>query len=290
MPPEIDYPQWLGASGEPGYEHIREIARGGYGRVHLFRRTGPDGRADYFAGKFVYRHVFGPEDDPSSTAAYERAALGLGNFRSLSTDSPYLLRVFDVRHRHEEGYFCYMMELADDLNRGRRIDPVAYRPRTLKNELERRGSRERLPVSACVEIAMGLASGLRLLHEAGFTHRDVRPTNIIFVGNLPKLADIDLLAEQDPALASYIPRHYAAPEGGHSQQADVFSLGKTLYEMSTGQLANVFPCLPPDLRHWEDHRAFLELNRVIIRACAREARRRFKSAHEFALALGQVTV
>ena len=274
--------------GEPGYEHIREIARGGYGQVHLFRRIQPDGRADYVAGKFVHRHAFGPADDPASSAAYERAALGLGNFRSLSTDSPFLLRVFDVCHRHDQGYFSYMMELADDVKFGRRIDPANYRPRTLKNELERQGNRQRLPAGVCIELAIALASGLRLLHEAGFTHRDVRPSNIIFVDDVPKLADIDLLAEHDAALASYIPKQYAAPEGGHSQQADVFSLGRTLYEISTGLSVSAFPCLPPDIRFWPDHHVFLKINRIIARACAREASRRFQSAQELAEALRRI--
>jgi serine/threonine protein kinase len=52
---------------------------------------------------------------------------------------------------------------------------------------------------------------LRILHHGGFTHRDVRPSNIIFVNGTPKLADIDLLTDDQAALTSYIPKHYAAP-------------------------------------------------------------------------------
>src|SRR5262245_16749312 len=94
---------------EPGYDHIKEIGRGEYGcvdRFSRFRQNQED--EDYVAGKFVYRHIFGPADDPASSAAYRRALEGLQNFRSLSGESPYLLRVFDVRQRHEEGYFCYI--------------------------------------------------------------------------------------------------------------------------------------------------------------------------------------
>jgi len=173
---------------EPGYDYVTEIARGGYGCVYLFRRTQNDGR-DYVAGKFIYRDLFGPTDDPTSIGAYQRALEGLKNFRSLSGKSPYLLKVFDVRQRHEEVYFCYMMELADDIESGRVIHPSAYKPRTLKNELERSGRRRRLPVATCVDIAIMLGRGLQVLHESGFTHRDVRPSNIIFVNDLPKLAD-----------------------------------------------------------------------------------------------------
>src|SRR5205823_903770 len=119
--------------------------------------------------------------------------------------------------------------------------------------------RQRLPARKCVEIAIMLLRGLQILHESGFTHRDVRPANIIFVNGLPKLADIDLLAGNDAAVTSYIPRSYAPPEGSHSSRADIFSLGRTLYEMCTGLRVEAFPSLPRDLRFWEDHKLMLKI-------------------------------
>jgi serine/threonine protein kinase len=265
---------------ETGYKFIGEIAKGGYGYVYLFRRQSPGDGENYVAGKFLYRHVFGPPEDPASSAAYQRALEGLQNFRSLGSKSQYLLRIFDVRQRHHEGYFCYMMELADDIKSGRRINPVCYRPRTLKNELSRLGQRRRLPAARCAEIALGLCRGLQILHESGFTHRDVRPSNIIFVNGIPKLADIDLLAGHDPALTSFIPKHYAAPEGGHSARADIFSFGKTLYEICTGLPVEAFPVLPVDIRLWEDHETLLKLNKIVGRASARDLRKRYESAEQ----------
>jgi len=264
---------------EPGYECIKPIGNGGYGYVYLFgtkRKKITDKR--YVAGKFVYQRIFGPSNDLASHAAYQRAFEGLQNFRSLSGESPYLLRLYDVRQRHEAGYFCYMMELADDMESGQKIDSSTYKPRTLKNELERCGQRSRLRANECLGIAIALAKGLQILHEGGFTHRDVRPSNIIFVNEVPKLADIDLLAGHDPALTSYIPKDYAAPEGGHSRQADIYSFGKTLYEMCTGLSVKSYPCLPSDIRHWEDHPLFLKLNKVIGRACTPELHKRYGSA------------
>src|SRR5689334_9886930 len=140
-------------NSEKGYHFISEIAKGGYGYVYLFSRQLSGEAENYVAGKFLYRNIFGPPDDPASSAAYQRALEGLQNFRSLSRQSQYLLRIFDVRHRHQEGYFCYMMELADDIKSGRKINPIRYRPRTLKNELCRRGQRQRLPAVRCAEIA-----------------------------------------------------------------------------------------------------------------------------------------
>ena len=272
-------PQYREAKAEAGYDFISEIGSGGYGHVYLFRRSCQhQAEENYVAGKFVYGNMFGPADDPASHAAYRRALEGLQNFRSLSRESPYLLRVFDVRQRHEDGYFCYMMELADDIESARKINPVVYKPKTLKNALDHAGQRRRLPARKCVDIAIMLARGLQILHEGGFTHRDVRPSNIIFVKDVPKLADIDLLAGHDPALTSYIPKNYAAPEGSHSSQADIFSFGKTLYEMCSGLPVTAYPGLPPDIRHWEDHQLVLKLNKIIGKASSRDLHRRYRSA------------
>ena len=129
-----------------------------------------------------------------------------------------------------------------------------------------------------VDIAIMLARGLQLLHQSGFIHRDVRPSNIIFVNDVPKLADIDLVTGNNGILTSYIPRNYAAPEGSHSSRADIFSFGKTLYETCTGFPVKAYPSLPPDLRHWDDHQLVLKINKIIAKACARDLRRRYDSA------------
>ena len=264
---------------ETGYDCIKEIGSGGYGYVYLLHSSQSSSQR-YVAGKFVHRHAFGFADDPAAGEGYKRALEGLQNFRSVNIQSEYLLRIFEVRERHEEGYFCYMMELADDIETGRNVNAPAYKPRTLKNELERSGERKRLPARQCIEIAIVLARGLQVLHESGFTHRDVRPSNIIFVDSVPKLADIDLLAGNDAALPSYIPKDYAAPEGCHSSRADIFSLGKTVYEMCTGFPVRSYPCLPRDVRHWNDHSLMLKVNKVIARACARNLRKRYGAARE----------
>jgi hypothetical protein len=47
----------------------------------------------------------------------------------------------------------------------------------------------------------------------------------------------------------------------------VFSLGKVIYEISSGQDRNDFPKLPEDLDALADRRALLELNEVVLKAC-----------------------
>jgi hypothetical protein len=47
--------------------------------------------------------------------------------------------------------------------------------------------------------------------------------------------------------------------------------------MCTGRSVKYFPSLPRDIRHWEDHKQFLAINKVIAKACAYELRSRYGS-------------
>src|SRR2546425_6155632 len=75
-------------------------------------------------------------------------------------------------------------------------DSAKYIPRTLRHDLKQLG---RLPLSQCLEIGRHLASALAHLHAQGLVHRDVKPSNIVFVNGVPKLADIGLVAEASEA-------------------------------------------------------------------------------------------
>src|SRR5207253_9520827 len=97
--------------------------------------------------------------------------------------------------------------------------PHSYTPRTLSTELARRG---RLAVNECIEIGLRLASALEHLHGHKLVHRDVKPANIIFVGGVPKLADIGLVAEVSEARSYVGTEGYIPPEGPGTVQADIY--------------------------------------------------------------------
>ena len=89
---------------------------------------------------------------------------------------------------------------------------------------------------------------------------------------MPKLADIGLVTsighKTYGGTEGYIP-----PEGPGKEQADLYSLGMVLYEISTGQEARYFPLLPTDATG-----EMLRLNEIILKACDSDFRKRYKSA------------
>src|ERR1043166_9189266 len=118
------------------------------------------------------------------------------------------------------------------------LDPDSYVPRTLAGDLTRRG---KIPCGECVQITLCLRATLQKIHDAGLVHRDIKPSNIIFVDGAPKLADIGLVARTEDARSYVGTEGFMPPEGPGSAKADIFSLGKVLYELATGRDRLRFP-------------------------------------------------
>ena len=249
------------------YEVLRMIGRGSYGSVWLVR----DQAGAHHACKVVYREQF-DHDRP-----YEREFAGIQKFEPVSRFNESQVKILHVGRRDEAGYFYYLMELGDDADTGQEIDPERYTPKTIKSELARRG---RLPVEECVRIGLSLCTALENLHDNGLIHRDIKPANIIFVKGTPKLADIGLVTEAGHTMSYVGTAGFIPPEGPTSPQADLYSLGKVLYEISTGADRLDFPELPADFGEFPDREAVLELNAVVAKACESDIRRRYQSARE----------
>jgi serine/threonine protein kinase len=101
------------------------------------------------------------------------------------------------------------------------------------------------------------------------------------VNGVPKFADIGLvtnIASQTTDVSFVGTEGYFAPEGPGTPAADVYSLGKVLYEVCTGKDRGQFPELPTDLTQREDTAALLQFNAVIMKACRLEAGERYQTA------------
>lgn len=255
----------LAAPSIPDYDLIRIVGRGSYGDVWLARGITGVLRAV----KIVWRTRFA---DPQP---YEREFKGLKEFAAVSLLEPRQLALLHVSRNEAAGFFYYVMELADDADSGREIDPLNYRPNTLREVRSRRG---RLPVKEVVSIGAEIARGLAGLHRRGLVHRDIKPSNVIFVGGSPKLADIGLVATASADLTFVGTEGYVPPEGPGIPSADVYSLGKMLYELATGLDRHDYPRLPADLDQISDRKELLEINEVCIRACQSEPTKRHPDA------------
>ena len=238
----------------PDYTLLRLIGRGSYGDVWLARGLTGVLRAI----KVIWRERF---PDP---APFARELHGLQAFATLPLAEGAQLALLHAGQNEAAGYIFYVMELADDAERGRDIDPDRYVPQTLAEVRARRG---RLPTDESVRLGVQLARELATLHAAGLVHRDIKPSNVIFVGGVPKLADIGLVAHTDEARTFVGTDGFVPPEGSGAPSADVFALGKVLYEVSTGLDRQHFPRLPSQLDRWPDRRAWLRLNDLLLRAC-----------------------
>jgi len=259
----------------PDHEVLRKIGGGAYGEVWLARGVTGALRAV----KIVWREDF--ED----ARGFEREFEGILKFEPISRDHPGLVNVLHVgRSPDGTSFYYYVMELGDDVANGQDINPVEYEPRTLRADAKISAG-TRMETSLCIDVGIRLADALDHLHERGLAHRDVKPANVIFVNGKAKLADIGLVAARDQrtfvGTEGFVP-----PEGPGSAPADVYSLGKVLYEIATGKDRLDFPELPDELPPAEERKRWLDLNRVICDICDPYlSRRKITSAGELADAL-----
>ncbi len=185
---------------------------------------------------------------------------------------------------------------------------------TLKQHVQRYGP---LSVPHALDIALRVCHALRVLHRAGFVHRDIKPHNLLFsaTGEI-KLADFGVAERSAPATSAWRRRPvttpsdsstlmlygtatYAAPEQLREElvtpAADLYSLGIVLYELLAGQppftgssllaLAMQHAYAPvPDVREFRPEVPAMVAH-VLRRALQKQPARRYHSASAMAAAL-----
>ena len=232
----------------PDHELLRPIASGSYGEVWLARNVVGTLRAV----KIVRR------DRHASAESFEREFKGLQKFEPVSRSHDGLVDILTLGLLADGAGFYYVMELADAVNMtndecqnpkearnpndetaSRQREPIRassfgfpssfdirhsdlYTPRTLRGDLKTRGA---LPADEVIALGLKLTAALAHLHGLGLVHRDVKPSNILFVGGEPKLADAGLVAAVDDARSLVGTTGYIAPEGPGTPQADLYALG-----------------------------------------------------------------
>jgi eukaryotic-like serine/threonine-protein kinase len=106
----------------PDHELVRRVGAGSYGEVWLARSVTGALRAV----KIVYRRSF------ASDRPYAREFNGILKFEPISRTHPGLVSILHVGQNHAAGCFYYVMEVADDLERGQpSIQSITYREHSM---------------------------------------------------------------------------------------------------------------------------------------------------------------
>ncbi|WUH23657.1 serine/threonine-protein kinase [Streptomyces sp. NBC_00448] len=119
--------------------------------------------------------------------------------------------------------------------------------RNLRQVLAQSGGRL-LQIPELIDIALQLASALAYAHERGVVHRDLKPTNIMRLGDgTVKVCDFGIARLGDDSFSSRLTgtgvalgaAHYMSPEQINAsvvdQRSDLYALGCVLYELATGK-------------------------------------------------------
>jgi serine/threonine protein kinase, bacterial len=221
---------YAGAEPKPGYKLRRVRGRGGFAEV--WEADAPSGPP--VALKFM------PASNSNTTAKELRSIQSF-----LPLYHPHLVKTNEVWS--VPGYIVINMELAD----ATLLDLMLLYHNDLHQHID--------PPQLCrhmwqVGDALDFLNARKHLREGrrvGFQHGDVKPNNILLVGETAKLTDHGLAT---PTHGSTTPcprqgtREYAAPEifnGHYTDFSDQFSLAVTYYALRTGTLP--FPPPPAQL-------------------------------------------
>ncbi|WP_080682423.1 serine/threonine-protein kinase [Sorangium cellulosum] len=164
---------------------------------------------------------------PQAVARFVAEARAVNRIRQRNIIDIFSFGVLPEQQRH---YF--VMELLDGLTLG---------------ALCRR--RRRLPFPTAVPILRGIADALDAAHEAGITHRDLKPDNVFLAAErdgtwFPKLLDFGIakLADGSEETSTGVvlgTPQYMAPEQARGERtgpaADIYALGVMIHKMLTGK-------------------------------------------------------
>ncbi len=191
---------------------IEELGRGAMGCVYLAM----DESLNRLVALKVIRKEFGEDPKMLETVQREAQAMATLNHRNI-------VQVYSFGRIKEQPYF--VMELLQ----GERLDEMMADGGIL-TEIR------------ALEIALDVAHGLDAANQAGLTHGDIKPANILMNDSgVAKVVDFGLAKFMEPGAEIEVwgTPYYIAPEKarkkGEDSRSDQYSLGATLFHALAGQ-------------------------------------------------------
>ncbi|MEM1180790.1 MAG: serine/threonine-protein kinase [Acidobacteriota bacterium] len=204
------------------YRLVKEIGRGGMGRVYLARRDDETFSRDV-AIKWLHSPIAG--EQAKRRLRLERQILA-------NLDHPSIAKLLDAGAT-DAGMPYFVMEY---------VEGVA---------IDRYCDSQRLNVEARIELFLKVCDAVTEAHRNLIVHRDLKPSNILVTAEgEPKLLDFGIAKLLDPESAGIeagvtegwmrvLTPGYASPEQVRGEQittaADVYSLGVLLYKLLVGR-------------------------------------------------------
>jgi serine/threonine protein kinase len=145
------------------------------------------------------------------------------------------------------------------------------------------------------EYFLPVLDGVKAIHDLDIVHRDIKPENILMDGTTPKIADFGLARSTrlKPVTQSMDVKgtaHYMSPEHFFDfrkadQRADIYSLGKILFEAIDGKIGEgTLPFKTASLQD-PDSPFFQKMDRIIQDATAEKKEDRLESVDQLRGAL-----
>ena len=256
----------------PGYAVIRPLGTGGCADVFLYEQD------------FPRRYV--------AVKVLSETAINAEVMRTFTTEIDTVARFSN----HPNIVTIYHAGVAPD---GRPFFVMEYCPKTISVGLDD----QRPALSRVLETGISIAGAIEMVHNAGYTHGDIKPSNILVTSyGAIVLADFGIARERRRANNSdtrALSLPWSAPElirgeTEGSRASEIWSLGATLYTLLTGHSpfettrgddnhrkkltvrilkARYVPIDRPDVPQ--------RLENVLKISLARDPSRRFQSAGEF---------